>query len=73
MGVPLPLNPPPPPNSQVELYNQKPKEKLRVDSEDYGALLLWFNNLTQVINQHQFLSHEIFNWDETGYRIGQGK
>ncbi|KAG0153064.1 hypothetical protein PDIDSM_2023 [Penicillium digitatum] len=49
------------------------KEKSRVDSEDYGALLLWFNNLTQVMKHHQFLPHEIFNWDETGYRIGEGK
>ncbi|EKV16788.1 hypothetical protein PDIG_18900 [Penicillium digitatum PHI26] len=49
------------------------KEKSRVDSEDYGALLLWFNNLTQVMKHHQFLPHEIFNWDETGYRIGKGK
>ncbi|KAG0160921.1 hypothetical protein PDIDSM_8453 [Penicillium digitatum] len=52
---------------------QHPKEKSRVDSEDYGALLLWFNNLTQVMKHHQFLPHEIFNWDETGYRIGEGK
>ena len=52
---------------------QHPKEKSRVDSEDYGALLLWFNNLTQVMKHHQFLPHEIFNWDETGYRIGKGK
>ncbi|KAG0153435.1 hypothetical protein PDIDSM_5288 [Penicillium digitatum] len=49
------------------------KEKSRVDSEYYGALLLWFNNLTQVMKQHQFLPHEIFNWDETGYRIGESK
>ncbi|KAG0158458.1 hypothetical protein PDIDSM_5972 [Penicillium digitatum] len=52
---------------------QHPKEKSRVDSEDYGALLLWFNNLTQVMKHHQFLPHEIFNWDQTGYRIGKGK
>jgi len=52
---------------------QHPNEKSRVDSEDYGALLLWFNNLTQVMKHHQFLPHEIFDWDETGYRIGEGK
>lgn len=57
----------------LNYITQKPKEKVRVDSEDYGALFLWFNRLTELINQHQFLPNEIFNWDETGYRIGEGK
>ncbi|KAJ5383816.1 hypothetical protein N7517_001727 [Penicillium concentricum] len=38
---------------------RKPKEK--------------YNNLSRVIEEHQFLPHEIYNWDETGYRISQGK
>ncbi|KAG0161666.1 hypothetical protein PDIDSM_5299, partial [Penicillium digitatum] len=25
------------------------------------------------MKHHQFLPHEIFNWDQTGYRIGKGK
>lgn len=58
---------------RLNYIKQKPKEKSRVESEDYGALLLWFNHLSRVVNQHQFLPHKIYNWDETGYRIGQGK
>ncbi|KAJ5849379.1 hypothetical protein N7534_008068 [Penicillium rubens] len=27
----------------------------------------------KVVEEHQFLPHEIYNWDETGYQIGQGK
>ena len=60
-----------PPNM---LYiNPKPTEKSRVDSENFGELYLWFNSLRGVMNQYQFLPNEIFNWDETGYQIGQGK
>ncbi|CRL28782.1 Homeodomain-like [Penicillium camemberti] len=58
---------------RLNYIKQKPKEKSRVESEDYGALLLWFNHLSRVVNRHQFLPHKIYNWDETGYRIGQGK
>lgn len=53
----------------------KPKiaEKQRVESEEYGPLLLWFNNLRKVIEKYDFQPNEIFNWDETGYQIGQGQ
>ncbi|KAG0158450.1 hypothetical protein PDIDSM_5964 [Penicillium digitatum] len=60
-------------NAILKKADEDRVEKSRVDSEDYGALLLWFNNLTQVMKHHQFLPHEIFNWDQTGYRIGKGK
>lgn len=46
---------------------------MRLDSENYGPLLLWFNNLRTLFEKHQFLPPEILNWDETGYQIGQGK
>jgi hypothetical protein len=48
-------------------------EKVRLDSEQYGPMLLWFNSLRTLFEKHQFLPYEIFNWDETGYQIGQGK
>jgi hypothetical protein len=60
-----------PPNLQY--INPKPAEKSRVDSENFGDLFLWFNSLREVIDQYKFLPNEIFNWDETGYQIGQGQ
>ncbi|KAJ5615223.1 hypothetical protein N7537_000337 [Penicillium hordei] len=45
-------------NTILKIASEDRVEKSRVESEDYGALLLWFNHLSI---------------DETGYRIGQGK
>lgn len=39
---------------RLNYIKQKPKEKSRVESEDYGALLLWFNHLSRVVNQHPY-------------------
>ncbi|KAJ5244969.1 hypothetical protein N7489_005065 [Penicillium chrysogenum] len=52
---------------------QKPKEKARMESENIESLSLWFYHFSKVVEEHQFLPHEIYNWDETGYQIGQGK
>lgn len=60
-----------PPN--ISYHTQKPKEKARMDSENLKSLSLWFYHFSTVIKQHEFLPHEIYNWDETGYQIGQGK
>lgn len=57
----------------IPYFKPKMAEKVRLDSENYGPLLLWFNNLRTLFEKHKFLPHEIFNWDETGYQIGQGK
>lgn len=57
----------------IPYFKPKMAEKVRLDSENYGPLLLWFNNLRTLFEKHNFLPHEIFNWDETGYQIGQGK
>ncbi|KAJ5616638.1 hypothetical protein N7537_001752 [Penicillium hordei] len=58
---------------EMNYTNLKPTEKSRDNSENFGALFLWFNNLSTVMKKHQFLPNEIFNWDETGFQIGQGK
>ncbi|KAJ5244811.1 hypothetical protein N7489_004907 [Penicillium chrysogenum] len=61
----------PPPD--VPFISLKPAEKARFESENYGQLKLWFNELKKLIDQYEFLPNEIFNWNETGYQIGQGK
>lgn len=55
-------------------YNTlKPIEKARIDSADLANLALWFRNVSQVFEKHEIQPAEIYNWDETGYQIGQGK
>ena len=44
-----------------------------MESENIETLSLWFYHFSKVVEEHQFLPHEIYNWDETGYQIGQGK
>lgn len=58
---------------EIPYINPKLAEKVRLDSEQYSPMLLWFNSLRTLFEKYQFLPHEIFNWDETGYQIGQGK
>ena len=60
-----------PPN--IKYLTQKPKEKARMESENIESLSLWFYHFSKVIEEYEILPHEIYNWDETGYQIGQGK
>ena len=48
-------------------------EKARIDSADLANLTIWFRNVSQVFEKHGIQPGEIYNWDETGYQIGQGK
>ncbi|KAJ5788583.1 hypothetical protein N7457_003573 [Penicillium paradoxum] len=56
-----------------EYGRQKIKEKSRLDSEDIGRLTLWFRNFSEMLATQNIQPNEIFNWDETGYQIGQGE
>jgi uncharacterized protein YdcH (DUF465 family) len=38
-----------------------------MESENIESLSLWFYHFSKVVEEHQFLPHEIYNWDETGY------
>lgn len=57
----------------IPFVSLKPAEKARFESENYGQLNLWFNQFKNLLDQYKFQPNEIFNWDETGYQIGQGK
>ncbi|KAG0152664.1 hypothetical protein PDIDSM_2469 [Penicillium digitatum] len=39
----------------------------------FNYIIQYPKEKSRVMKHHQFLPHEIFNWDETGYRIGKGK
>ncbi|KAJ5790239.1 uncharacterized protein N7518_007250 [Penicillium psychrosexuale] len=57
----------------LKYITQKPKEKARMDSESIEGLTLWFHHFLKVMEEYKLLPHEIYNWDKTGYQIGQGK
>jgi hypothetical protein len=56
----------------IKLTTQKPKESLRIQAENPGIISHWYDRLADLFNEYNFESHEIYNWDETGYQIGQG-
>jgi hypothetical protein len=58
---------------QFNYVTQKPKGKKRIEAEDIGPIGLWFDQYTELIKKYQFMSHEVFNWDETSFVLGQGK
>jgi hypothetical protein len=56
----------------IKLITQKPKESLRIQAEDSGVISHWYDKLAHLIYKHNFAPHEIYNWDETGFQIGEG-
>jgi hypothetical protein len=64
------INRPPP---QYNYNTLKPMEKSRIDSADLANLAIWIRNVSQVFEKYRIQPDEIYNWDETGYQIGQGK
>jgi hypothetical protein len=50
---------------------QKPQEKERLNAEDIGLLQHWFECLERFITQIPPVN--IYNFDETGLQLGQGK
>ncbi|KAJ5413304.1 hypothetical protein N7465_005609 [Penicillium sp. CMV-2018d] len=52
---------------EISYITLKPTEKSRDNSENFGALFLWFNKFSVIIKKHQFLPNKIFNWDKTSF------
>jgi hypothetical protein len=50
---------------------QRTKDKKRLEAEDVGYLQHWYNQLANVLKG--LPSHLIYNFDECGFRPGQGK
>jgi hypothetical protein len=53
--------------------NQKPIEKARYAPVDAGFLTTWYDRLQITIDSYKIAPKNIYNFDETGFRIGQGK
>lgn len=56
---------------EFKLVKQKPKEKNRLKAEDIGPIQHWFDCLERFIEQ--IPPRNIYNSDETGFQLGQGK
>lgn len=56
----------------INLRTQKPKEKARMEAEMYGLLVHWYKVYGQFLQDHQIQPNELYNWDETGFQLGQG-
>jgi hypothetical protein len=59
--------------SQFQRVNQKPVDPKRINSEDIDAIKVWFARLDVLIHEYDIQPSNLYNFDETGFRIGQGK
>lgn len=56
---------------QYSLVKQKPMDKKRIEAEDIGILQHWYDMLEPTIAKTPLSN--IYNFDETGFQLGQGK
>jgi hypothetical protein len=50
---------------------QKPAERERIEAEDISILQAWYGRLEPIVRS--IPPSNIYNFDETGYQLGQGK
>ena len=53
------------------LVKQKPADKKRIEAEDIGLISHWFDMLEPIIRATS--PSNIYNFDETGFQLGEGK
>lgn len=56
----------------LNVITQKPKERARIEAEIVGPLSHWYDCYEILLQKYEFEAHEVYNWDETGYQLGQG-
>jgi hypothetical protein len=57
--------------SEFQLIKQRPIDKKRLQSEDISLLTAWFERLEPYVAR--ILPKNIYNFDESGFQLGQGK
>ena len=57
----------------LQFVKQKPKDPKRMEAEDVGLTEMWYDRLEMCIKKYGFRPKDIYNMDETGFRIGEGK
>ena len=58
-----------------ELQTRMPRwlDNQRAKAEDPSAIQKWFDLVATTINQHGITEHDIYNFDETGFKLGLSK
>jgi hypothetical protein len=56
-----------------ERVEQTPIDPKRLNAQDLGVLQTWFDRLKIQLDTKKITYHNIWNFDETGFRVGQGK
>jgi hypothetical protein len=59
--------------NEYKRIKQKPVDPNRIKSEDIGVVQTWFDRLEIQLKQYKISPSNLYNMDETGFRIGQGK
>ena len=59
--------------SHLSLIKQKPMDKKRMEALDIGVIQAWFHQLQYTLKNHKIRPRNIYNFDETGFQLGQGK
>jgi hypothetical protein len=62
-----------PPRLNFNVIKQKPKEGDRMAAEDLGLLTSWYERLELFIKNKNLQPKDIYNFDESGFKIGEGK
>jgi hypothetical protein len=58
---------------KYERMIQKPQERERTAAEHYGEVERWFIDLKLVMQELRIIPQNLWNFDETGFIVGQGK
>lgn len=58
---------------EYKLIKQRPIDPKRFQAEDFAAIAVWFDRLELTIKNNKITPSNIWNFDETGFIIGQGK
>jgi hypothetical protein len=59
--------------SHLNLLKQKPIDSKRLEAEDIGAIQAWYNRLENELHTHNIHPANIYNFDESGFQLGEGK
>lgn len=59
--------------NEYEHIVQKTMEAKRMDAEKLPAIIDWFERLNVVLQRYKFGPRNIYNFDESGFQLGQGK
>ncbi|KAJ5099990.1 hypothetical protein N7532_006991 [Penicillium argentinense] len=60
----------------TRIARHRPVNKKRLEAEDVGMLEIWYGKLREYLHcdgNNMILTHNIYNFDETGFMLGVGK